>query len=91
MRLSRVIGVELKLDYRRIGLKEPRAMNPHAPPHWQVGPRCHLGFRISHHRRIVAGPVSYPRRLLHPDPLDFELADLGLHFLSNSRRQREKP
>jgi hypothetical protein len=28
MRLSRAIAVELTLDYRRIGLKDPRAMNP---------------------------------------------------------------
>jgi hypothetical protein len=80
MRVSRVIAVELKLDYRRIGPKDPRAVNPYAP-HWQ-GPRRLLGFRISHLRRILAGPVSY---LLHPDPLDFALTDLGLYFLPNSR------
>ena len=85
-RLSGVIAVELKSDYHRIELKDPRAMNSCAPP-WQ-GPRCrrHLGFRISHHRRMLAGPVSYPCCLLHSDPLDF--ADLGWHFLPDSRRQR---
>ena len=86
MRRSRVIAVELELDYRRIGLKYPRAMNTYAT-HWQ-GPRRrrHLGFRISHHWRILAGPVSYPRCLLHSDPLGFALTDLGLQFLPNSGR-----
>src|SRR6267154_2314960 len=91
MRLSRAIAVELKLDYRRTGLKDPRAMNPDAPHRQGPRRRRHLGFRISHHRRILAGPVSHPRRFLHSDPLGFALPDPGLHSLPNSRRQREKP
>jgi hypothetical protein len=71
-----MIVVEIKIYYHQTWLKDPRVWDSLVPK----DPRDHLDFRISRPQRMLAGLLSYPCFLLHSDPLDFALTDLGLSF-----------